>query len=99
MIRAGGILATFDPNSGTLLHEARLKDAIGNYYASPVAGDGKIYLVSEQGKITVVKPGAKWEVLTSSDLAEDVIATLRSRMETSTSGPPRICLALDMRAA
>jgi outer membrane protein assembly factor BamB len=75
VIRAGGILATFDPNSGTLLHEARLKDAIGDYYASPVAGDGKIYLVSEQGKITVVKPGAKWEVLTSSDLAEDVIAT------------------------
>lgn len=75
VIRDGGILSTFDPESGKVLNEGRLKDAIGEYYASPVAADGKIYFVSKEGKVTVIKPGATWEVLASSDLAEQVIAT------------------------
>ncbi|HYP12478.1 MAG TPA: PQQ-binding-like beta-propeller repeat protein [Bryobacteraceae bacterium] len=75
IVRDGGILSAFDPETGKVLHEGRLKDAIGAYYASPVAADGKIYFVSKEGKLTVIKPGAPWEVLASADLAEQVIAT------------------------
>jgi outer membrane protein assembly factor BamB len=75
VIRDGGILSVFDPASGKVLNEGRLKDAIGQYYASPVAADGKIYFVSKEGKVTVISPGANWKVLASSDLAEQVIAT------------------------
>ena len=49
--------------------------ALDDYYASPVAGDGKVYLASMLGKITVLKPGGQWEVLSTSDLGEDVFAT------------------------
>jgi len=38
-------------------------------------GDGKIYLLNEQGRLTVVKAGRDWEVLTTSDFKEDVYAT------------------------
>ena len=74
VIRTGGILSTFDPEKGKVLREERLKDAIGDYYASPVAGDGKIYFVSKEGKITVIRAGASWEKLSSGDLDEQVIA-------------------------
>jgi outer membrane protein assembly factor BamB len=75
VIRNGGILSTFDPESGKLLREERLKDAIGAYYASPVAAAGKIYFISQNGKLSVVEAGADWKVLSTADLEEDVIAT------------------------
>ena len=33
--------------------QGRLKGAIDRYYASPVAADGKIFMLSETGKIAV----------------------------------------------
>ncbi len=70
-----GIVSTFNAESGSLQRQERLKDAMGDYYASPVAGDGKIYLVSLEGKVTVLKAGADWKVLSTGDLDEQVIAT------------------------
>jgi outer membrane protein assembly factor BamB len=75
VIRNGGILATIDPESGKMLNEARLKDAIGEYYAQPVAGDGKIYFISKDGKASVIKAGEKWELLSSGNFDAQVIAT------------------------
>ena len=75
VIRNGGILAAIDPESGKLLREARLNDAIGEYYAQPVAGDDKIYVVNKDGKVTVIRPGVPWQQLSSGDLDEQVIAT------------------------
>ena len=52
-----------------------MADALDKYYASPVAADGKVYLFSESGKGTVVKAGADWEILSTSDFGADVYAT------------------------
>ena len=70
-----GIISTFDPETGKLLGQSRVKEAPGDYYASPVAGDGKIYLVNLEGVVTVLKAGADWKVLSTCDLGEQVIAT------------------------
>jgi outer membrane protein assembly factor BamB len=70
-----GIVSTFDPESGKLLRQERVKNALGDYYASPVAADGKIYLVNHEGKVTVLKAGADWQILSTGDLGEQVIAT------------------------
>jgi outer membrane protein assembly factor BamB len=75
VIRDGGILTTINPETGEQLRQDRLKDAIGQYYASPVAGDGKIYFVSLDGKVSVVRAGADWEKTSSGDLEERVVAT------------------------
>jgi outer membrane protein assembly factor BamB len=69
------IVSTVDPETGTLLRQERVKDALGDYYASPVAGDGKIYLASLEGKVSVLQAGKDWRVLSTSDLAERVVAT------------------------
>lgn len=53
----------------------RTPDALEDYYASPVAADGKIFLVSASGKVTVLKAGAQWEILATNDLGEECWAT------------------------
>lgn len=45
------------------------------YYASPVAGDGKVYLISRMGNVTVLEAGANWGVRSSGTFDEEVFAT------------------------
>jgi hypothetical protein len=75
LMKEGGIVSSLDPANGQILKQGRTPDALEEYYASPVAGDGKIFLVSASGKVTVLKAGAQWEILTMNDLDEEVWAT------------------------
>lgn len=75
MVRDGGIITALDPLTGKLLKEGRNREAMGEYYASPVAGNGKVYLANVDGKITVLGGGAEWQVLATNDLGEEVHAT------------------------
>lgn len=75
MVRTGGIITALDPATGRLLKEGRSRDAMGEYYASPVAADSKLYLASAEGKVTVVKAAAEWDVLAVNDLDEEIHAT------------------------
>jgi outer membrane protein assembly factor BamB len=74
-VRDGGILTSFDPAKGAVLKQARIRGAIDAYYSSPVAADGKLYVVSENGKVAVITPGAEWEALSVADLDEPCYAT------------------------
>jgi len=69
-LKEGGILTSYDVRTGAILKQARLQGALGDYYASPVAGDGKIYTVSEEGKVTVIEAGPEWNVLIVNDLGD-----------------------------
>jgi outer membrane protein assembly factor BamB len=75
MVRTGGIVTSLDPATGQLLKEGRSREALGEYYASPVAADGKVYLASEEGKVTVLKAAKEWEVMQVNDLREEIHAT------------------------
>lgn len=75
LIRNGGILQTLDPATGNLLKQGRLPHALDEYYASPVAGDGKIYLISRNGNVSVLKAGADWGIAATGDFGEEVFAT------------------------
>jgi outer membrane protein assembly factor BamB len=76
LVKKGGIATTLDPETGVILKQGRLKDALDSYYASPVAADGKVFFVSEAGKVAVVRAGGKdWEVLSVNDLGEECYAT------------------------
>jgi outer membrane protein assembly factor BamB len=74
-IKDGGILTAFDPQSGKVLHQGRLRDAVEKYYASPVAAAGRIYFVSEQGKVTVLSADGDRKRLALNDLGELCYAT------------------------
>lgn len=75
LVRNGGILTAFDAETGAVLKSGRLGAALGAYSASPVAAEGRIYLLSEDGKLTVVRAGRNWDVVAVSDLDEPAFAT------------------------
>ena len=74
-VKDGGILTSLDAKTGAILETGRLPGAIDAYYSSPVAADGKLYLASEKGKVSVVKAGADWEPLHVADFEESIYAT------------------------
>lgn len=70
MVRNGGTLAAVDPSSGKLLYRGRL-GGTGQYSASPVAADGHLYLLSDQGALSVVKAGETFELVHRCQLPEE----------------------------
>ncbi|MEZ5356460.1 MAG: PQQ-binding-like beta-propeller repeat protein [Bryobacteraceae bacterium] len=75
LAKTGGIVTSLDSRTGDILQQGRAPNAGGDYSASPVAGDGKVYLTSREGKITVLRAGAKWEPIASNDMGEECKAT------------------------
>jgi len=75
MVNDGGIVTTLNPETGAELGQGRLKGAIDHYYASPVAADGKIFMLSETGKVVVLEPGGSLEPIVVNDLDDDIYAT------------------------
>ena len=75
MINEGGVLTTLDPATGKLHKQARLRGEADKYYASPVAADGKVYITSHTGKVSVLKAGPEQELLAVNDVEEEILAT------------------------
>jgi outer membrane protein assembly factor BamB len=75
MVKTGGIITSVDPATGNILKQGRSSAALGEYFASPVAADGKVFLANTEGKITVLKAGAQWEVLAVNEIGDEVNAT------------------------
>lgn len=75
MVNDSGILISFDPATGNVIKQGRLKGAIDKYFASPVGADGKVYLVSQDGTVSVVKAAGEWDVLAVNALGDEVFAT------------------------
>jgi outer membrane protein assembly factor BamB len=75
VVKNGGILTAFDAKTGERAKTGRLPGALGGYAASPVVADGLLYLASEEGKISVVRPGREWEAIRVNDLGEEIYAT------------------------
>lgn len=64
-----GIVWCLDAKTGKELYgPVRIKP--GDYSASPILADGKIYATSEEGLTTVIKAGDKFEVLAENNLNE-----------------------------
>jgi len=74
-VRSGGIVTAIDAETGRLLKEGRVQDAPGDYFASPVAADGMIYLASFEGKVSVLKAAREWEILAVKDLGDNISAS------------------------
>jgi outer membrane protein assembly factor BamB len=74
LVKNGGILSCRDAGTGRLVYQQRLASG-GGYYASPIAGDGKVYVASDQGVVSVIKAGDRFELLARNELAENIMAT------------------------
>lgn len=73
-VKDGGIYNVLAPADGKPLKQGRLPGT-KDYYASPVAGDGKVFCFDETGSWSILRSGPKWEVLASGELGEEVFAT------------------------
>ncbi len=75
LVKDGGIVTALDKHTGEITKQGRLRDALDRYFASPVAADGKIFMSSELGKVTVLDPGPQWEIRRVNDMGEEIWAT------------------------
>jgi len=75
LVKTGGIITSLDPATGRALKQGRSPEALGEYFASPVAADGKVFLANVEGKITVLKASPQWEVLSVNDLGDEIHST------------------------
>ena len=75
MVNDGGIVTALNPETGAELGQGRLKGAIDHYYASPVAADNKVFMLSETGKVVVLPPGGGLDPIAVNDLGDDIYAT------------------------
>ena len=67
-----GVVTCADAATGASVWRERLG---GIFFASPVAADGKIYLLSETGEMYVLRAGRKPEILAKNDLGERFLAS------------------------
>jgi outer membrane protein assembly factor BamB len=67
-----GVVTCADAKTGAAVWRHRLG---GVFFASPVAGDGKVYMVSETGETFVLRAGRTPDVLARNDLGERFIAS------------------------
>ena len=72
MINDTGIASCIEAKTGQLVWQQRIG---GEYSASPVYADGKIWLISEDGKSTVIRTGRTFEKLAENTLNEGALAS------------------------
>lgn len=65
-----GYLTCYEARTGKALYEKQKLGARNTITASPIAGDGKIYVQTEDGECYVVKPGPEFEILAVNKLDE-----------------------------
>lgn len=73
MVSDNGIATCLDAKTGTEVWKARLS---GNFSASPVYADGRIYFLSEEGESVVIAPGKQFKVLSINQLDGETLASM-----------------------
>lgn len=68
----GGIAALMDEDTGELIYQERVGAACA---ASPLAADGRIYLVSDRGETVILSAGPTFDIIARNPLEESVQAT------------------------
>jgi hypothetical protein len=72
MANDAGIATCVDAKTGEKVWQERIE---GIFSASPVAGDGKVYLTSELGEMIVLEAGRQFRLLARNQLGERMVAS------------------------
>jgi outer membrane protein assembly factor BamB len=72
MVNDAGIASCVEAKTGRQVWAQRLG---GNYTASPVYGDGKLYFFSQDGECPVLEPGREFKLLAKNKLEEGCMAS------------------------
>lgn len=74
MAKNGGIVTTLDVRTGQPVKQERVPGG-SDYYSSPVGGDGKVYLLSQRGHLTVISAEGDWQILSRARFEDEAYAT------------------------
>lgn len=75
IVKDGGMVSCFQASTGEPVYQQERIGAVGSYYTSPVAADGRIYVASVNGVLSVIQAGDKPEVIGRADFKERLVAT------------------------
>jgi outer membrane protein assembly factor BamB len=73
LVSDNGVVQCLDAKTGDLKWKERLK---GDFKASPIAGDGKVYFLNLAGTCTVVSASGKFEVLAENAIDDEIVASM-----------------------
>ncbi len=68
-------LSCFNATTGEPYYQQQRLPQADSFKASPVGADGKLYLASESGVVTVIKMGEKFEVLATNTFADQMFVS------------------------
>lgn len=71
-VEIGGFARCIDATDGTQLWKGRLR---GDFYASPIAAEGRIYAINDEGETFVFEAADTFKVVSSNPLGERSLAT------------------------
>jgi len=72
MLEDGGVASCLEAKTGNQIWQERIG---GNYSASPVGAEGRVYFFSEDGKTTVIAASRQFKVLATNQLADGFMAS------------------------
>jgi outer membrane protein assembly factor BamB len=72
MIDDGGIASCVDAKTGEVVWTQRIQ---GNYSAAPIIAAGKIYVCSEEGKVTVFAAGREFKELATNQFDDGFMSS------------------------
>lgn len=73
-LKWNGQLDCYDAETGDEIYQEKMGRA-KSFTASPVISDGRIYVVSDEGEVYVIKAGRDFEILTNNELNETCMVT------------------------
>lgn len=75
LVKGGGIATCFEVKQGESVYGPVRIQNTGNYFASPIYGDGKIYIAGENGRIVVLEDGPELNIAAVNDLEDSILGT------------------------
>lgn len=75
VVKSGGMSSCYDAKDGKMLWERSRLGNFGDYFASPIAAGGKVYIAGKNGFVVVLEDGPELKVLGKNDIGEEIIAT------------------------
>ena len=74
-VKNGGLASCYEAQTGKVLYQDERLGVMGDYYASLVAADNRIYVASQLGEFAVLQAGDTLNVLARNKLGDQVFAT------------------------
>jgi outer membrane protein assembly factor BamB len=73
-VKNGGVVTCLNARTGEPMWQERLR-ARGDYFSSPLTGDGKIYATSDDGETSIIAARPTFELLATNSVGERVMAS------------------------